>query len=282
MDNPSNTSLKNGVDGISRAEMTFGDFLLVFSGGDLVLLAFFGGLITSLLNMVGCIPVLFLRGSAEKFTDLGLGFASGVMLAASFTSLILPGIESGGVFPVLVGILLGALTVSYMDKLIPHMHFIKIGVEGRRSRLKAVWLFVLAITIHNMPEGLAVGVGFGSGKLASAMALMIAIGLQNIPEGLSVGLSLASSKEYTRSKSFLIAALSGIVELPLAVLGAAAVIAVHQVLPYAMGFAAGAMIFVVSDEIIPEVHRLGKERAITFSLIIGLMLMLFLDVVLKA
>jgi len=246
-----------------------------------MLLAFFGGLITSILNMVGCIPIFFLKGSTEKVTDLGLGFASGVMLAASFTSLILPGIESGGVLPVLVGILLGALAVSYMDKLIPHMHFIRIGVEGRRSRLRAVWLFVLAITIHNMPEGLA-GVGFGSGNLASAMALMIAIGLQNIPEGLSVGLSLASSKEYTRAKSFLIAALSGIVELPLAVLGAAAVIAAHRVLPYAMGFAAGAMIFVVSDEIIPEVHRLGKERAITFSLIIGLMLMLFLDVALKA
>ncbi|HDD39732.1 MAG TPA: ZIP family metal transporter [Nitrososphaeria archaeon] len=262
--------------------MTFGDLLAALSGGNLMLLAFFGGLITSILNMVGCIPIFFLKGSTEKVTDLGLGFASGVMLAASFTSLILPGIESGGVLPVLVGILLGALAVSYMDKLIPHMHFIRIGVEGRRSRLRAVWLFVLAITIHNMPEGLAVGVGFGSGNLASATALMIAIGLQNIPEGLSVGLSLASSKEYTRAKSYLIAALSGIVELPLAVLGAAAVIAAYQVLPYAMGFAAGAMIFVVSDEIIPEVHRLGKERAITFSLIIGLMLMLFLDVALKA
>lgn len=259
-----------------------GGLLLSLSGGDLVLLAFLGGLVTSILNMLGCIPVFFLRGPLEKLTDLGLGFAAGVMLAASFTSLILPGIESGGVLPVLVGILLGALAVSYMDKVIPHMHLLGIGVEGKSSRLRAVWLFALAITIHNMPEGLAVGVGFGSGSIASAMALMIAIGLQNIPEGLSVGLSLASSGEYSRAKSYLVAVLSGIVELPLAVVGAAAVIAAHQILPYAMGFAAGAMIFVVSDEIIPEVHRLGKERSITFSLVIGLMLMLFLDVILKA
>lgn len=261
--------------------MMFEDLLMSLSGGDLILLAFIGGLVLSALNAAGCLPVLFVKGVAARFMDLGLGFAAGVMLAASFTSLILPGIDVGGVFPVLVGIILGALAVSQMDRIIPHLHLVRIGVEGRSSRLRAVWLLALAMTIHNMPEGLAVGVGFGSGDLAAAVALMIAIGLQNVPEGLSVGLSLISTGEYGRARSYAIAALSGLVELPLAIAGAAAVVAAHQILPYAMGFAAGAMIFVVSDEIIPEVHRLGKERSITFSLIIGLMLMLFLDVAIK-
>jgi len=246
-----------------------------------LILALLGGLFTSLLNLIGALPLFLIKaGSSKKIPDYGLAFAAGVMLAASFTSLIIPAVERGGVFPVLIGILLGAIAVSLMDKLIPHMHFIK-GAEGKPSRLRAIWLFILAITIHNIPEGLAVGVGLGSGQIAAGMALMIAIGMQNIPEGLSVGLSLIASKQYSRLKAFFVATSSGMVELPLAVLGAAAVIAMHQVLPYAMGFAAGAMIFVVSDEIIPEIHRLGRERAMTYSLIIGLMVMLLLDTVLK-
>ena len=247
----------------------------------MLILALLGGLFTSLLNLIGVLPIFFIReGSARRIPDYGLAFAAGVMLAASFTSLIIPAMDRGGVLPTLFGILLGAVAVSLMDKLIPHMHFIK-GVEGRSSRLRAIWLFILAITIHNVPEGLAVGVGLGSGQLAAGIALMIAIGMQNIPEGLSVGLSLIATKEYGKSKAFLAATLSGVVELPLAVVGAAAVIAIHQILPYAMGFAAGAMIFVVSDEIIPEIHRLGKERMMTYSLIIGLMVMLLLDTMLK-
>ena len=198
------------------------------------------------------------------------------MLAASFTSLIIPGINLGGIFPVLIGVGLGAILVSLMDKLIPHMHMI-IGVEGISSRLRAIWLFILAITIHNMPEGLAVGVGLGSGDLPSGIALMIAIALQNIPEGLSVGLSLIATGSYSRWRAYLASSLSGFVELPLAILGALAVIWIRKLIPYAMGFAAGAMIFVVSDEIIPEVHRLGKEKAITYSLIAGLLVMLLLD-----
>ncbi len=250
-------------------------------GGNLLLLAFFGGLFTTLMNMAGTFPILFVKKTESRITDFGLSFAAGVMLAASFTSLIMPGIEQGGVLPVLVGILIGAVVLSLMDKFIPHMHLIK-GVEGKASRLQAIWLFVFAITIHNMPEGLAVGVGIGSGDIAAGIALMIAIGLQNIPEGLSVGFALTATKKYSRSQAFLAGNLSGVVELPLAVLGAAAVISAHQILPYAMGFAAGAMIFVVSDEIIPELHRLGKEKKLTYSLLAGLMIMLFLDTALKA
>ena len=262
--------------------MDLGSLLQQISGGNPLLLATFGGLFTSILNMLGATPILFLRGGSDsRISDLGLGFAAGVMLAASFTSLILPGIERGGILPVLAGIVIGAILISLMDRLIPHMHAL-IGFEGLSTRLKAIWLFILAITIHNMPEGLAVGVGLGSGNLAAGTALMIAIALQNIPEGLSVGLSLLATGAYSRLKAYLASSLSGFVELPLAVIGALAVTSIHGIIPYAMGFAAGAMIFVVSDEIIPEVHRLGKEKLVTYSLIAGLILMLFLDTALKA
>lgn len=251
------------------------------SGGNLLLMAALGGLFTSLLNMLGATPVLFLKRSVARLSDLGLGFAAGVMIAASFTSLIIPGIELGGVLPVLFGIVLGSAVISLMDKLIPHMHAI-IGTEGLSSRLRAIWLFILAITIHNMPEGLAVGVSIGSGDLAAGLALMIAIGLQNIPEGLSVGFSLISAGSYSRVKAYFGSIVSGFVELPLAVIGAAAVILIHPIIPYAMGFAAGAMIFVVSDEIIPEVHRLGREKSVTYSLMMGLLVMLLLDTLISA
>ncbi|MEM1976963.1 MAG: ZIP family metal transporter [Nitrososphaerota archaeon] len=247
------------------------------SGGDLMILAALAGLFTSAMNLVGALPILFLKTSFRRVSDLGLGFASGVMIAASFTSLLLPAIELGGILPALLGVVLGAVTISLMDRLIPHMHAI-MGIEGGSSKLKAVWLLVLAITIHNMPEGLAVGVGIGSGDIAAGLALAIAIGIQNMPEGLSVGLSLISAEKYGRVRAYLISTASGFVELPMAVIGAIAVTIIHQIVPYAMSFAAGAMLFVVSDEIIPELHRLGKERTITYSIIAGLLTMLWLDV----
>ncbi len=251
------------------------------SGGNLLLMAAFGGLFTSMLNMVGVLPLLLPIRSFGKISDPGLGFAAGVMLTASFTSLIIPGIRMGGILPVIIGVVLGSILISLLDKFVPHMHAI-IGVEGMSTRLRAIWLFVLAITIHNVPEGLAVGVGLGSGDLVAGLALMLAIGLQNIPEGLSVGLSLLSTGSYSRPKAYLASTLSGFVELPLAVLGAAAVINLHPVIPYAMGFAAGAMIFVVSDEIIPEVHKIGREKLVTYSLVAGVLVMLFLDTALRA
>lgn len=240
------------------------------------MLATLAGLFTSIMNLIGAVPILFLKRSFKRVSDLGLGFASGVMLAASFTSLILPAIELGGILSTLLGVVLGAAAISIMDRLIPHMHAI-LGIEKGFSRLKAVWLFALAIMIHNMPEGLAVGVSIGSGDLAAGLALAIAIGIQNMPEGLSVGLSLISTEKYSKARAYLISTASGFVEFPLAIIGAIAVTIIHQIVPYAMGFAAGAMLFVVSDEIIPELHRLGKEKTITYSLIAGLMIMLYLD-----
>lgn len=255
-------------------------FLLFVSGGDLVLLGLLGGVFGGVLNMLGALPVLFLKNPPRVFLDVGLGFAAGVMLAASFTSLILPGIEMGGVLPVLLGLAVGASSITLADRLIPHTHPVK-GREGPLSRrLRAVWLFAIAVTIHNLPEGLAVGVGFGSGDLLLGFGLMMAIALQNIPEGLAVGFSFISSGGYGRFKSYLTSTASGFVEAPLALLGAWVVGVAHGALPYAMGFAAGAMIFVVSDEVIPETHRLGHERRASYGLVAGLITMLALDVLL--
>lgn len=247
-----------------------------------VFLALKAGLLIVTLNALGAIPVLFMRGVSQRMLDVGLGFASGVMIAASFTSLIIPGIEEGGIAPVLAGIILGSITITLADRVIPHMHMI-IGLEGAYTeRLRALWLFVVAVTLHNMPEGLAVGVGFGSGDLAKASALAIAIGLQNIPEGMSIGFSTLSMKGVSKWKAFVVSMLSGAVELPLAVLGAAAISLAKPAVPYAMGFAAGAMLFVVSDEMIPETHRAGRERLASYGLMMGLMVMLTLDILLAA
>lgn len=251
------------------------------TGGNLVLMGLIGGTIGALLNLLGATPILFLKSYPRKLMDAGLGFAAGVMLAASFTSLILPGIAYGGLIPVVAGIIIGGVAITLIDSIMPHLHFVK-GREGRMSsKLKAVWLFVIAITIHNIPEGLAVGVGFGSGDLLAGVSLMLAIGFQNIPEGLSVGFSLIATKEYDRKRAYTISIASGFVEPPLAFLGAYLTSMFKDLIPYAMGFAAGAMIYVISDEIIPETHRSGEERLSTYSLILGLIIMLILDAALS-
>jgi len=239
-----------------------------------------GGCVIVLLNTLGALVVLFFGNVSQKFLDVSLGFAAGVMLAASFTSLIIPGIEIGGVLPVLIGMLLGAFTLDLLDHLIPHEHLIR-GREGvDTGRVKGVLLFIIAITLHNAPEGLAVGVGFGSGNVQEATLLMLAIGIQNIPEGMAVSLGALNAGFGRKFYAFYTSLRSGLVELPLAVLGAVLVHAFKPILPYAMGFAAGAMIFVISDEIIPETHRFGHERLATYGLIFGLLLMLFFDVAL--
>lgn len=244
---------------------------------DPVLLALLGGLFTTLLNAVGSLPVLFLERPSRKVLDVGLGFAAGVMIAASFTSLLLPAVELHGLLPALTGFLLGAVLVNLADKAVPHMHQV-IGVEGVRSqRLRAATLFALAVVLHNMPEGLAVGVGFGSGNLKEALALTVAIGLQNLPEGLSVGFATLSADTGSKWKAYVIAVLSGAVEAPLALVGAYAVFLAQDLLPCAMGFAAGAMIFVVSDEMIPETHRVGHERLASYGVIAGVLVMVALE-----
>ncbi len=253
-----------------------------------VLLALLGGTFTSFLNLIGALLVLVWRNPSQRAMDGALGFSAGVMITASFTSLIMPGIEYGGVFPVVVGILLGALVMDLADHYIPHEH-LPIGNNGPVreggdaewvKRIKGVWLFIIAITLHNMPEGLAVGVAFGSGHYRDAVQVMLAIGFQNIPEGLAVSLAAISAGLGSTFYAAYTGIRSGLVEIPLALLGAVAVYYMRPILPYAMGFAAGAMLYVVSDEIIPETHKKGHERAATWGVMVGAVVMLLLDVLL--
>lgn len=237
-----------------------------------------GGVIITLMNLAGALAILLWRRPTQKSQDTALGFAAGVMLTASFTSLILPGVEHGGIWPVMLGVGLGALALDLADRVTPHLHTV-IGREGPPvARLRGVWLFIIAISIHNAPEGLAVGVGFGAGHFADAVTLMLAIGIQNIPEGLAVAIAARNAGMGSSFYASLVGLRSGLIEIPMALLGAVAVHFFAALLPYAMGFAAGAMLFVISDEIVPETHRSGHQRLATFGTLLGVVVMLFLDV----
>lgn len=239
-----------------------------------------GGLVIAAFNAVGALTILVWRKPSERFLNGALGFAAGIMLSAAYTSLILPGIERGGVEPVIAGILLGAGALYLGDRYVPHLHMVK-GREGvDTDRLRAVWLFILAVTLHNAPEGLAVGVGFGSGDLGNAIPLMLAIGIQNVPEGLAVAVAALNAGMGAAYYAMVVGIRAGLIEIPLALFGAWAVHVAGAVLPYAMGFAAGAMIFVIGHEIVPETHRKGQSRVATWGLMIGVSLMLYLDVAL--
>jgi len=262
-------------------------------GSNPVVHGLIGGLVIASLNLLGASLVFVWRNPSDRAMDGALGFAAGVMLAASFTSLIIPGIDTysnGNPVPVLIGVAVGALFLDRSDALVPHAHFLLSGRRRRdaapggaseivdEERLTGVVLFILAITLHNMPEGLAVGVGFGSGDVGTAIPLMLAIGIQNIPEGLAVSVAAINAGLDRRFYAAFAGIRSGLVEVPLAVLGAYAVQTVTALLPYAMGFAAGAMLFVISDEIVPETHTKGHERVATLGTILGAIVMLYLDV----
>ncbi|HUU49347.1 MAG TPA: ZIP family metal transporter [Nitrospinota bacterium] len=255
-------------------------FFTKIAGDNPVIQGLLGGIIITFLNMIGAFLIFLFRNVTQKFLDSSLGFAAGIMLTASFTSLIIPGIEHGGVIPVMIGIVLGVLMLEIGNNTIPHIHFV-LGREGiETKRIKAVWLFIFAITLHNMPEGLAVGVGFGSGNLNDALVLMMAIGIQNIPEGLAVSVSSLSAGLGKRFYATFVGIRAGLVEIPLALIGAWAAHSMKPILPYAMGFAAGAMLYVISDEIVPETHRKGHERLATLGTMAGIVVMLYLDVTL--
>jgi ZIP family zinc transporter len=236
---------------------------------------------------IGALFVLFVRKLSQRLNDTLLGFSAGVMLAASFFSLIIPGMEYAkadvgvtlAALAVIAAVMLGAIALAIVNRYAPHEHFI-LGTKGIETRaLHRIWLFVIAITLHNFPEGLAVGVGYGTGDIASGNALAIGIGLQNIPEGLAVATALRSLG-YSRLACFAIAGATGLVEPAGGLLGVTAVTVFKPLLPWGLGFAAGAMLFVVSNEIVPETHRRGHEELATFGLMIGLVLMMFLDVTL--
>ncbi|MFC7008901.1 ZIP family metal transporter [Halalkalicoccus salilacus] len=269
------------------------DLFVQLFGSNPVVHGLVGGIFIASLNLLGASLVFVWRDPSVRAMDGALGFAAGVMLAASFTSLIIPGIEiysNGNPIPVLLGVALGALFLDRSDVLVPHAHYLLSGRRRRDAanpsdelpvhdeRLAGVVLFILAITLHNMPEGLAVGVGFGSGDVANAISLMLAIGIQNVPEGLAVSVAAINAGLDRRFYAVVAGIRSGVVEIPLAVLGAYAVQTVSALLPYAMGFAAGAMLFVISDEIVPETHTKGNERVATLGTILGVIVMLYLDI----
>ncbi len=253
---------------------------------------FWGGLIITSFNLLGALAVLVWRNPTRRSLDAALGFAAGVMLTASFTSLILPGIEVGGLLPVVIGMVLGVIMLDRADAWVPHIHVLVTGRSRadaaqesgadarRRSGLSGVLLFIVAITLHNMPEGLAVGVGFGSGNLNDAIALMLAIGIQNVPEGLAVAVAARNAGMGSLWYAAFTGIRAGVVEVPLAVIGAWLVHVAAPILPYAMGFAAGAMLFVILDEIVPETHGNGHERVATLGTMLGALVMLVLDVAL--
>lgn len=245
-----------------------------------------GSLIAGLMTALGAVPVLFGRVPGRAVRDLSLGFAAGVMLSASFFSLILPALETAedqygaGAIPALIaviGILLGMAAIAWLNAVLPHEHFSS-GREGPENpALRRIWLFIIAITIHNFPEGLAVGVGFGAHGPSGGLPLAIGIGLQNMPEGLAVAVALLG-EGYGRFRAWGIAALTGLIEPVGGFIGAALVSVSEPFLPWGLVFAAGAMLYVISHEIIPETHRCGQQDKATLGLAIGLVLMLFLDV----
>jgi zinc transporter, ZIP family len=234
----------------------------------------------------GRIPVLFGRGVSARQEDLLLGFAAGVMLAASFFSLLLPAIDSASALfgprfaPAAVaalGVLLGAGLTAAADELVPHRHFVQGDQGPATAAMSKVWLFVAAITIHNFPEGLAIGVGFGGASVENGTSLGAGIGLQNLPEGLAVAVALRANG-VSKGKAFLVAAGTGLVEPIGGLLGVTVVSLVQPLLPWALAFAAGAMLYVISHEIIPETHSRGYQREATAGMAVGSALMMFLDV----
>ncbi len=268
------------------------DMFAWFSQLNPVLQAFIATMFTWMVTALGAAMVFFFKAINRKVLNGMLGFAAGVMIAASFWSLLNPAIimaeESGvaGWIPAVSGFLLGGVFLWAVDKLLPHMHIGALKSEGPKTSLQRSVLLVLAITLHNIPEGLAVGVafaavasGFPGATLLGAIALAIGIGLQNFPEGAAVSIPLRR-EGMSRFKSFLYGQASALVEPVAGVVGALLVLSMLPLLPYALSFAAGAMVYVVVEEIIPEAQQENETDIATIGFMIGFAIMMFLDVAL--
>ena len=242
-------------------------------------------------TVIGAVIGFLCKSLTHKFSDIVLSFAAGVMLAAAVLGLILPSIEYGnhfygghfGLLITIVGIFVGAIALNLIDKLVPHLHNTE-ECEGEEchlgnERVAKILLFVLAIAIHNLPEGIAAGVGFGTGNDSEALMIAGGIALQNIPEGMVIigpMLSIGISKR----RAFLYAALTGVVEIVGTLIGYLAVRISGAILPFALAFAGGTMLYVISDEMIPETHAHGSQRGATYALLFGFCLMLVVDILL--
>ena len=240
-------------------------------------------------TVIGAVIGFLFKRISHKFSDIVLAFAAGVMLAAAVLGLIIPSVEHGAQFgtPIallmtVAGVFTGALCLNLIDKLVPHLHkMMGTDIEDHQNNKKAgkVLLFVMAIAIHNLPEGIAAGVGFGSGNVGEAMLIAGGIALQNIPEGMVIIAPMLSAG-VKPGRTFLIALGTGLVEVVGTLLGYFAVSISTAILPFALAFAGGTMLYVISDEMIPETHAHGSERGATYSLLVGFCLMLVFDVLL--
>ncbi len=235
-------------------------------------------------TIIGAVIGFLCKGFSHKFSDIVLSFAAGVMLSAAILGLVIPSLEYGGKYGLIItiaGIFAGALCLNLIDKLVPHLHKM-IGAdieEHSNTNLSKVLLFVTAIAIHNLPEGIAAGVGFGSGNVSQALMIAGGIALQNIPEGMVIiGPMLAAG--VSPKKTILCAMATGLVEVVGTLIGYFAVSIASAILPFALAFAGGTMLYVVSDEMIPETHAHGSERGATYALLVGFCLMLVSDVLL--
>ena len=239
-------------------------------------------------TLIGALIGFVFKDISHKFSDIVLSFAAGVMLAAAVLGLIIPSVEYGmerwdnvALLITVAGIFVGAIALNLIDKLVPHLHKLAgADIEAHNnSNINKVLLFVTAIAIHNLPEGIAAGVGFGAGNTEQALLIAGGIALQNIPEGMVIiGPMLASG--VSRKRTLAIAALTGLVEVVGTVIGYFAVAIAEAILPFALAFAGGTMLYVISDEMIPETHAHGEERGATYALLIGFCLMLVSDVLL--
>ncbi len=237
-------------------------------------------------SVIGALFGFVFKNVSHKFNDIVLSFAAGIMLAAAVIGLILPSLEHGGKFPLLVtvaGIFCGAFCVSIIDKAVPHLHKLS-GTDNethpeKQQQLNKVFLFVIAIAIHNLPEGIAVGVGFGTGNTAEALTIAGGIALQNIPESMVIIAPMLASG-MSCGKAFLIAVITGIVEVIGTLIGHSAVTASEAILPFALALAGGTMLYIISDEMIPETHAHGSERGATYALLAGFCVMLVFDILL--
>lgn len=235
-------------------------------------------------TVIGAVVGFLFKGLSHRFSDIVLSFAAGVMLSAAVLGLILPSLEYGGEWGLLItviGVFAGAVCLNLIDKLVPHLH--KMAGQDIESHhnanLSKVLLFVTAIAIHNLPEGIAAGVGFGAGDTSQALMIAGGIALQNIPEGMVIiGPMLAAGVSPRRT--FLLAMGTGLVEVVGTLIGYFAVSIASAILPFALAFAGGTMLYVVSDEMIPETHAHGSERGATYALLVGFCVMLATDVLL--
>ncbi|MBP3305759.1 MAG: ZIP family metal transporter [Oscillospiraceae bacterium] len=236
-------------------------------------------------TVIGSIIGFLFKGISHKFSDIVLSFAAGVMLAAAILGLIIPSVDYGGDWGLLItvaGIFTGALCLNLIDKLVPHIHRL-VGAEDeshpQNAKLSKVLLFVTAIAIHNLPEGIAAGVSFGSGSASEALVIAGGIALQNIPEGMVI-IGPMLSAGVSPKRTFLCALATGLVEVAGTLLGYFAVTVASAILPFALALAGGTMLYVISDEMIPETHAHGSQRGATYALLAGFCLMLISDVLL--